>query len=157
MGTDHNLYFGPYVKCKRIYVTTEHDVTGCPKCKQEHTVKFCPDCGAECKVFKKSKSKELKVDTYELTEKLAHRITEIYSDTLVKGYDVFIPNVKIKGIKRKDNIDAKFGDASLINVYGTTVLEETKLFIDQFAKELDALKEEYGDYEVGWGVIFWYS
>ena len=158
MGVDSNIYIGPYVKCKNRLVSGQVENEGCPKCLKPSGA-FCSDCGtAKGKYHRMEKQWKINLDDLEekTNETLCALNSSCYSQ-FGKAIDVFIPNMKIKGINRHTSLDGRLGEDEIVPIGTDTVAHEIELFKRTCADALEMLEEAYGSYKIEWGVILYFS
>lgn len=159
MGVDITTYVGPYIEVYNPETPSTEEYYSCTnsKCKQHKrglSSKFCPDCGKSVGIIK-IPSKE-KINIWEfIDEKLEGTLQPVMTEYKPnKNYEFLVPNEEI--LKRDTTFDAK-QETYIVEIDSSQISEEAFKMCNKFRKEIDILKEKFGNDSVTikWGVIGW--
>jgi len=158
MGVSYSVYLGPYIEAPNPVKLHPREFHSCPnrKCydhKTEMSDKFCPRCGTEVALItvQSKKRTSSKFDVY-----------KEFNDRLYSVHEEFLPHDKQDFVIFKPN-QGKFGnrfeayDSSIIAFNESMILDEVSRFKSHFSKDIDRIKEVFGDAVVRWGVVAYAS
>lgn len=159
MGVDYHTYVGPYVRVRNVPKPSVEEYHSCtnPKCKkyeERMSAKFCPDCGNKIGLIQVPSTE--RISSWELIEEMDEKLSIAASEYKPEGMDdfeFFIPNIKY-GLKRNSHFNP-YCETYAVNFDWKSVSGETELFSEKFKKEIEFLREKFGDEHVAvlWGVI----
>ena len=159
MSIDYYAHVGPYIKIHNPKRHSTEEYHSCPneKCSnhvKQMSEKFCPKCGTEIKLVAFPVEAPLDVDFYgKFEEKLCEAFGD-YKPHNCDDYVFLIGNTKTSSGASLD-IDSGYEH----EVKETDPATELEKFKTMFAKEIDTLKEIFGEkaIEVKWGILGWVS
>lgn len=115
--------------------------------------KFCPRCGAAITLITVQSVKRASAD-FDVYEQCNDRLCDVHYD--------FLPDDKQESAIFKPN-QGKFGqtfsayDSNIISYNETMIADEIARFKSFFAKDIDRIKEVFGNAVVQWGVVAYAS
>lgn len=169
MSIDYSTYIGPYVSCKTHKVDETRTKRTCSNtacAKHEHEVwdkntQFCSACGAAIA----DREYVVQVDNVNASEiqvtLLAEALTRPLGDSMWKwmqdnNLHLWISNMlTIPGQERNFSFDPKYEEQYIPNIDQAMIDAEMERFTDRFEKEIELLRQEYGEYNVAlqWGLV----
>jgi len=169
MGIDYTTYMGPYARCKTSKVPATEKISTCSneQCKEHPTKiwdkkkKFCEGCGSPIQ----ERDIPIQVDNvnaYELRMSIKESLYDVPGDSWrfwmrENNTHVWLANQRVSGA-RGFSFDPE-GNIQFIPVTPELMAAEIKLFIEHYTKELDVLRQAYGEdnVEIQWGLIHYIS
>lgn len=148
MGAYHNLHLGPYLRCPSKAIIETYSVIGCPNCKKPSQLPFCGLCGTKTDSY--DVQKETTLSPYNVLNDERLRPVMDMSGEFVSNSEIFISNIRIAGLPKTE-------DEPFIQVTQERMTKEIEVFSITFSKEIDQLKQAYGEAVVEWGFLQWYS
>lgn len=177
MGEHSNYFFGPFIICHFVLennlIEKEKHFHACgnDKCKLYNKdindivsslvygKKFCPECGASLSSISET-YKVPKFYVYDVSNKVDDKFVPVNVENIEdyeikdkkENINVFLPNVKINGMKRKcfysDN-----SDSCCILINDGQPYYEKEIFEKFFENELKEIKLFYDDIVIAWGFV----
>ena len=161
MSVDYKCYVGPYIKVFNPEKDSTEEYHSCPnkKCdkhKKQLSDKFCPSCGTKITLVTFPCKSKIDFDIYKEFKK--EPISEVMCESKPKeleNYDFYISNsTKSPGI----NINVVY-EHFIKDFNETIIVSEVQQFEIQLSKEINRLKEVFGNenVQIKWGVMTWTS
>jgi len=158
MGVSYSVYLGPFIEAPNPKKVCPREFHSCPtkKCrhhKNEMSEKFCPECGTAITLITVQSVKRVS-DDFDVYEEFDDRLCDVHSDNLPpekQDSAIFNPN------------QGKFGqrfeayDSNIIAYNETMIADEISRFKTYFAKDIDRIKEVFGNAAVQWGAVAYAS
>jgi len=156
MGVSYFVYVGPYIEAPNPEKVRPREFHSCPdkKCrnyKKEMSEKFCPRCGTAITLITVQSVKRAEFDVY---SECKDRLSDVHSD--------YLPHEKRDSAIFQPN-QGKFGqrfvayDSNIVAFNETMIADEMSRFKTFFAKDIDRIKEVFGNAIVQWGVVAYAS
>lgn len=168
MSIDYSTYLGPYVSCKTHKVDKTRTKRTCSKvdCSKyesevwDKNTKFCDVCGSSIN-DREYIVQVSNVDSGELRMTLDEALVTPAGDSMWKwmrdnDIHLWISNlIKIPGQDRNFSFDPKYEEQYVPHIDQGMIDAELKAFSDCFSKEIQLLRQEYGEYNVSlhWGLV----
>ena len=158
MGVDYSVHIGPYLTVHDPEGPSTFEFYTCvnPQCEdrfKEQSSKFCPKCGKPIELYKKA-CKARKSENFDIYDELKERLIEEFSDYKPRHLENHL--VLVSNVRGHDtSFDPTECDSMAMDLSTVNVKADTEKFEKSFAKEIEKLKEFFGQkaVEVHWGVI----
>jgi hypothetical protein len=162
MGIDRSCYLGPYVECITKVVDITEDRCKVPQSCPNPISGFCSECGIKAtERYSITDKEDPKVHYFDLFEDdMASTATrtppkiEYTDEERIRRYR-YIPN-----IRKPDAPNRKMylSDAEIVqDLRNVDMQAEITWFRLQFTDQIEKLHQAYGNVDVCWGLIVWYS
>lgn len=159
MGSNLNVYIGPYALCRVEKVTKEREDFGCSKCDKvagwRRDDAFCPACGTKLGPI----TVEIVVDEVNPWDLNVEEFDErLFPNDDLEGLHAWMPNIRMGNGFRETTYSAHDYPEEPVALKEGQVSQEMELFEEAFSDELDTLRKHYGPsaVEIVWGIVpYW--
>ncbi len=155
MSIDYSVHVGPYIVVHNPPVETTEEyhscpTKGCPNHKRHMSEKFCPACGSGIRVVQFPTKAPKDFDVY---KEFDSRLCEAFCDGGPE--DLKDAMVFLSDEKGHDVVFDPTNELVDIDLRAVNMPESLDRFQEAFAKEIQRLKEVFGEQavELRWGVI----